>query len=244
MTPGLQASAVPKRKLFITDDHPIVRKGLRDTINAEPDLAVCGEATDPAETLRAIEKLQPDLLVLDLNLKGNLCLDLIRELKAQCPGTLVLILSMFEERLLAERTLQAGARGYLNKQDAVNKVVVAIRVVLSGKIYLSAAMNFSLAQKCANGGKDALSSPVDQLSDRELEIFHLLGQGRAPRQIAALLRLDVHTVETYRMRIKEKLHLTSAMEVLQRAIPWSQSGYLPKNVTKPRWYSSRRQPRS
>ncbi len=222
---------------MIVDDHPVLRKGLRATIDEQRDLVVCGEAEDVSEALAAVESLRPKLILLDLNLKGVLCLELIKELKGRYPELLIMVISLHDDVLMAERALQAGAQGYINKQAAIVSLVKAVRLVLNGGFYLSEAIKSRLAQQCAHRGKLSLVAPMDLLSDRELEVFHLIGHGRGVRQIAATLHLDVNTVKTYRTRIKEKLNLSSATEVLQHAVQWRESGGLPEAQKKAHWFS-------
>ena len=210
-------------KIIIVDDHPIVREGLADLINKERDLVVCGQAEDAPGAMKAIETLKPDMVTVDISLKETSGLELIKDIKAQYPGLPVLALSMHKESLYAERALHAGAKGYITKQEATKKVVMAIRKVLGGKLYLSDVMSEKLLHKLVGGEADVGASGVERLTDRELEVFTLLGQGKGTRQISEQLHVSVKTVETYRSRIKEKLHLTSASELLQHAFQWVSS---------------------
>ncbi len=211
-----------KRNVFVVDDHPIVREGLADLVNKEEDLVVCGWAEDIPQTLKAIREAPPDVVTVDISLEGASGLELIKEIKTQFPNLPVLALSMHRESLYAERALRAGARGYITKHEATKKVIVALRKVLNGQVYLSDAMKEKLlynfvGDRTSEGG----ISPIKRLTDRELEVFSLLGQGMATRQIAERLYLSVKTVETYRSRIKEKLNLSSGSELLRCAFQWS-----------------------
>jgi DNA-binding NarL/FixJ family response regulator len=209
-----------KRKVLLVDDHPIVRERLGDLIAEEPDLVVCGEAEDGHGALEAVEKTRPDVAVVDISLKDTYGIELIKDLKIRHPDLPVLVLSMHEESMYAERAIRAGAKGYLNKQEATQKVISAIRQVLDGKIFLSEQMAAGLIQKMAGvrtppkeGG-----TPVDVLTDRELEIFQLLGEGKSAKDIAKALHISVKTVEAHREHIKQKLKLKTSNELLRYAI--------------------------
>jgi DNA-binding NarL/FixJ family response regulator len=212
-----------KAKIVIVDDHPIVREGLADLINKEKDLVVCGQAEDASQAMKAIRALKPDMVTVDISLKGADGLELIKDIKIQYPDLAVLALSMHKESLYAERALRAGAKGYITKHEATKKVVMAIRKVLNGELYLSDKMTEKLVHKLVGGEPEAGASPVERLTDRELEVFSLFGQGYGTRQISEQLHLSVKTVETYRSRIKEKLNLTSASELLRHAFQWVSS---------------------
>lgn len=210
-----------KSKVLVVDDHPIIREGLADLINKEKDLTVCGWAEDIPQALEAIRKLQPDVVTVDISLKGTSGLDLIKHIKAQFPNLPVLTLSVHEESFYAERAIRAGAKGYITKQEATRKVIMAIRQVLDGRLYLSEEMKEKLLHVLVGDrSSEAGTSRVGSLTDRELEVFGLLGQGKGTRQIAERLFLSVKTVETYRSRIKEKLGLTCASELLLQAFQW------------------------
>lgn len=211
-----------KRKVLVVDDHPIVREGLADLINKEEDLVVCGCAEDIPQTLKAIRKAPPDVVTVDISLEGASGLELIKEIKTQFPNLPVLALSMHQEALYAERALRAGAQGYITKHEATKKVIVALREVLGGQLYLNDRMKEKLLYNLVGGRpSEGGLSPTKRLTDRELEVFSLLGQGQATRQIAERLCLSVKTVETYRSRIKEKLGLSSGTELLRCAFQWS-----------------------
>ena len=209
-------------KVLIVDDHPIVRQGLVQMINREPDLAVCGEAETALDALKAVASNGPDVAVIDLSLKGTSGLELLKDLKVRHPKLPVLVLSMYDESMYAERALRAGARGYMMKEEASEKVLTALRLILSGQIYLSDAMASRLLSMAVAGRTNGEGSPNERLSDRELEVFRLVGQGYGTNEIARQLHLSPKTVETYRAHIKEKLNLTTATELLQHAIKWTQ----------------------
>ena len=212
-----------KAKILIVDDHPLVREGLADLVNKEKDLVVCGQAEDAYQAMEAIRELKPDMAIVDISLKETSGLELIKDIKIQHPGLPILTLSMHEESVYAERALRAGAKGYIMKREATKKVVTAIRKVLRGQLYLSEKMTTRLVRKFVDGKPEAGTSPIDRLTDRELEVFSLLGRGNGTRQISEQLHLSVKTIETYRSRIKEKLNLTSASELLQHAFQWVNS---------------------
>ena len=212
-----------KAKILIVDDHPLVREGLADLVNKEKDLVVCGQAEDAYQAMEAIRELKPDMAIVDISLKETSGLELIKDIKIQHPSLPVLTLSMHEESVYAERALRAGAKGYIMKREATKKVVTAIRKVLRGQLYLSEKMTTRLVRKFVDGKPEAGTSPIDRLTDRELEVFSLLGRGNGTRQISEQLHLSVKTIETYRSRIKEKLNLTSASELLQHAFQWVNS---------------------
>ena len=212
-----------KIRILIVDDHPIVRQGLAELVNHEEDLAVCGQAEDSHEALSAIRELEPNMAVVDISLKETSGLELIKDIHSQHPDLPVLALSMHDEILYAERALRAGAMGYIMKQEATENVIIAIRKILSGEIYVSDRMASRMVRKLVAGQTETTASPVDCLSDRELEVFHLIGKGHGTRQISERLHLSVKTIETYRAHIKDKLKLADAAELLQYAIQWLSS---------------------
>jgi len=217
-------SAVPRAArsaVLIVDDHPIVRQGLTLLINREPDLAVCGDAEEAASALSRIEELKPDLIVVDISLNGPDGLDLLKSIRARDPNLPVLILSMLDESLYAERALRAGANGYIMKQEATDRVLVAIRHILGGEIYVSDRMANRMLHRFVGGVQVKERSPIADLTDRELEVFRLIGEGHGTRQIAEQLHISVKTVESYQAHIKEKLSLKNARELVQRAIQWT-----------------------
>lgn len=209
-----------KTRLLILDDHPMMRQGLAQLITNEPDLTVCGEAENVPQALAAIETAKPDLVLADISLPGRNGVELIKDLQTLHPGIPVLVISMHDESLYAERVLRAGGRGYVMKQEGGKKLMEAIRQVLSGQIYVSEKMsakileNFS-GRRAATGG-----SAVENLTDRELEVFQLIGQGCGTRKIAEHLHLSVKTVEVHRLHIKEKLKLSDAPSLVRYAVRW------------------------
>ncbi|MHC4158467.1 MAG: response regulator [Planctomycetota bacterium] len=209
-----------KTKILIVDDHPIVRQGLTEFINQEKDLKVCAQAEDAHQAMQAVRSSNPDMVVVDISLKESSGMELIKDINVQYPNLAILALSMHDESLYAERALRAGAKGYIMKAEATEKVIGAIRKILSGDVYLSDAMAAKLLHKLVGGKTEVGTSAIDRLSDRELEVFRLIGQGCGTRQIAEKLHLSVKTIETYRAHIKEKLNLTDAAELLQYAIRW------------------------
>jgi DNA-binding NarL/FixJ family response regulator len=206
-------------RILIVDDHPLVRTGFSQLIGDCPDLEVCGEAGDMAEALKQIDATSPDLAIIDLSLAGGSGLDLIERIKSRNKDILMLVASMHDETLYAERVLAAGARGYINKQEAQDSIIRAIRQVLSGKVYLSQQMTDRLLSGMvdANGEK----RDIDSLSNRELQVFELIGAGVSSSQIAEQLNLSIKTIETHQAHIKKKLGLGSAHELNQRAIRWA-----------------------
>src|SRR5271163_1763285 len=210
-----------KKKIFVVDDHPIVRQGLSLLINQEADLSVCGEAEEMHSALRAIQAANPDILIVDISLNGPDGLELLKNARITSPRLPVLILSMHDESIYAERALRAGANGYIMKQEATEKVLVAVRRILSGEIYVSDRIANSMLQHYVRGSHPSERSSVAELTDRELEVFRLIGEGLGTRQIAETLHLSVKTVESYQAHIKEKLCLRSARELVQHAVEWN-----------------------
>lgn len=209
-------------RILLVDDHPIVRDGLAEVINHEPDLTVCAIAEDRHEALQAVEAAKPDLVVIDLTLKSSSGLELIKDLHARWPKLLLLVVSMHDETLYAKRVLRAGARGYITKHQATRDILLALRRVLSGGIYLNERTASTVLSRLTSKPQVAGDCPADSLSDRELQVFELTGQGFSTREVAERLHIDVKTVETYRVRIKDKLNLQGASELLQLAIRWNQ----------------------
>jgi DNA-binding NarL/FixJ family response regulator len=213
--------------VLLVDDHPIVRQGLALLIDREPDLAVCGEAEGAHTAYHAIATLRPDLVVLDISLSGPDGLDVLKEIRISTGSLPVLILSMHDESIYAERAMRAGANGYIMKQEATEKVLVAIRRILGGGVYLSERLTSTMLQQFVRGASPAktaapvMTSPLVNLTDRELEVFRLIGSGHSTRQIADELHLSVKTIESYQAHIKEKLALRNARELVQHAIEWS-----------------------
>ena len=211
-------AAAKKKTVFVVDDHPLLRQGLALMIDREPDLMVCGEAEEAQAALKEIAALKPDILIVDISLKGPDGLDLLKNLRALYPDLPVLILSMHDESIYAERALRARANGYIMKQEATEKVLVAIRRILAGEIYLSEKMANKLLHQYISGAAWSENSRLSVLSDRELEVFRQIGEGRSTRQIAENLHLSIKTVETYQAHIKEKLSLRTGRELVQHAI--------------------------
>jgi len=201
----------------------MVRERLAEVILREPDLAVCGEAEDRFQAMDRIASARPDLAIVDLTLKRSHGIELIKDIHSRYPDLAILVVSMHDEMLHAERVLRAGARGYITKQEATRKIMAAIRAVLNGDVYLSEKMAARIATKAVGGTRAKSGLPLDSLSDRELLVFEMIGRGHGTRQIADELHLDMRTIETYRARIKEKLNLKDANDLLQHAIRWMQS---------------------
>lgn len=220
---SLEASS-RKIRVLVVDDHPIVRQGLSQLINQEPDLMVCGQAEDARTALEAIDPSQPDILIVDVSLDGPDGIELLKTVRAKDARLPVLILSMHDESLYAERALRAGANGYIMKQEATERVLVAIRQILGGEVYVSERMAKKMVQQFIGGSGVSKRSIIDELTDRELEVFRLIGQGHGTRQIAEELHLSVKTVESYYAHIKEKLSLKNARELVQHAVQWFESG--------------------
>jgi DNA-binding NarL/FixJ family response regulator len=208
-------------KVLLVDDHPIVRQGLGLLIDRETDLIVCGEADGAHSAFQAIASLSPDLVVLDISLTGPDGLDVLKEIRTKTASLPVLILSMHDETIYAERAMRAGANGYIMKQEATEKVLVAIRRILQGDVYLSDRLTNTLLQQMVHGNGPSKGSPLLNLTDRELEVFRLIGAGHGTRQIADELHLSVKTIESYQAHIKEKLALRNARELVQHAIEWT-----------------------
>lgn len=204
---------------MIVDDHPTLRRGLMALIQDEPDLEVCGEAEQTDEAVRMVEELHPDVMLVDLSLKQGTGLELIERVKAMDKGVKMLVASMHEESLYAERVLRAGAMGYINKQETIDKLIEAIRQILRGQIYLSERMTERVLHRVSDGEK-LEDDPISRLSNRELEVFQMIGQGMTTKQIAEKLSLSPKTVETHREKIKTKLNLKNGTEVNLHAIQW------------------------
>jgi len=209
-----------KTRILIVDDHPIVREGLAQHINRQADLAVCAEAGTASEALQAIAKSQPDLAIVDLSLEGRSGLELIRDARDRYPKLLVLVLSIHDEPAYARRALQLGARGYIAKHEATENVIRAIHQVLAGEIYLAEGLASKLLRTVVGGYPDAEGGIVETLSDRELEVFELIGKALATRQIAEKLHVSVKTIEAHRASIKEKLQLENATALAHAAFQW------------------------
>jgi DNA-binding NarL/FixJ family response regulator len=216
------ASPAEKRRIYLVEDHPVTREGFAQLIDYQADLQVCGQAGTAAKALAGIEALKPDLVIVDISLAESNGIELIKDLKARSPALPVLVLSTHDESLYAERALRAGAKGYVMKQAPTSEVMEAIRRALEGELYLSETMRNKLVHKQLRGGPSSLpGADLELLSDRELEVFQLIGNGETTRQIAAKLHLSVSTVETYRAHLKEKLRLSNGMELVHRAVAWA-----------------------
>jgi len=212
-----------KRRILVVDDHPIVRQGLALMINRECDLVVCGEAEDATGAMLVLASARPDVLIVDISLNGPDGLDLLKNIRTTHPTLPVLILSMHDESIYAERALRAGANGYIMKQEATEKVLVAVRRILHGEVYVSDRIASKILKHYITGAGTVRNSSVADLSDRELEVFRLIGEGHGTRQIAEELHISIKTVESYQAHIKEKLSLRSSRELMQHAIQWSMS---------------------
>jgi len=210
-----------KCRVFVVDDHPVVRDGVRSLINEEPDLVVCGEAADSAEALSRIPSAFPDIALVDLSLSKGFGLELVKDLAIQHPTLPVIVLSMHDEMTFAERALRAGARGYLMKTESSQHIVAAIRRVFAGKVFLSDRVIAMIATKLGNPKHDRPA--VERLSDRELEVFEMIGQGLSTAEIAERMCVSVKTVQVYFARAKEKFGVTTAKELLREAFRWDDS---------------------
>jgi len=210
-------------RILLVDDHPLVRESLKIMIKREPDLVVCGEAEDREQALEISAKSEPDLALVDLTLKSSHGMELIKDFNNIWPKTKILVLSMQDEAHYAERVIRAGARGYISKQENPGKILMAIRLILAGEIYWSEKAAAHVASKIARSSRPGTLGSVEVLTDRELQVYELLGTGNSTRQIAAALHINSSTVETYRARIKDKLNLKTGLELLQHAIRWSNS---------------------
>jgi len=209
-------------RVLIVDDHPVVREALSIRIRQAPDLVVCGEASDTADALRLVDETRPHLAVVDIALKTGNGIDLIKRIRARDERIGVLVWSMYAEGVYAERALRAGAAGYITKREATDQIVEALRQVLAGRVYLSGAMSDRLLkQRVGNISKSITHNPLEALSDREIEVLRLIGQGHKTTEIASLLHLSPKTIETYRDRIRQKLDLSDGAALVRYAIQWS-----------------------
>jgi len=217
-----------KTRVFLVDDHPLVLEWLTNLINQQADLEVCGEAENATDALAGIGRARPALAVIDISLNAASGLELIKDLCIQYPSVAPLVLSMHEEELYAERAMRAGARGYVRKRETSKNILAAIRRVLGGGIYVSEKLSNAMAVKFLKGheGVGLAQSRVGELSDRELEVFHLFGQGKSTSQIAEQLHISLKTVQAYCVRAKEKLGLTTAADLLREAILWEENAHL------------------
>lgn len=219
MAKGSGGTARPARVLIV-DDHPIVRDGLRAQLAMMTDLQVCGEAEDVAGALALVQSARPDLVVVDVTLKSGSGIELVKRIRAHDPAVGIVVWSMYPEDLYAERALRAGAQGYVHKGRFTREIIDALRAVRDGRVYMSGDQADRILRRLVGAGKGGDRSPVESLSDRELEAFELMGRGRTTEEIAAAMRVSPKTVETYRARIKEKLNLANLVELVHRATQW------------------------
>jgi DNA-binding NarL/FixJ family response regulator len=213
-----------RTRILLVDDHPMVRERLTEVINREADLMVCAEAEDGSQAIEAIKTRQPQLVIIDLTLKSSDGVELIKDIHSRWPALLMLVVSMHDESLYAERALRAGARGYITKQEATRSVLSAIRQVLDGQVFISEVMRSQLLGRLTERGGASGGEPAECLADRELQVFELTGRGLNTREIAEHLKIGVKTVETYRYRIREKLKLEQPRDLLRSAIAWTHQG--------------------
>jgi DNA-binding NarL/FixJ family response regulator len=208
------------RRILIVDDHPIVRQGLRRLMENEEDLSVCGEVETARDARIAIKELNPDAVIVDISLKQGDGIELVRDVRAHYATLPMLVLSMHDEAIYAERMLSAGANGYIMKQAASEQFLASLRRVLDGGIYVSEAVGSNMIQKFASGGSYTSANPIDRLSNRELQILHMIGKGMSTRETANSLNLSIKTVESHRQRIKRKLNLNTGAQLVQYAVNW------------------------
>jgi len=213
----------PPKKGFIVDDPPMMREGLAQWIGQDPGLEVCGQAGDASEALEKIALLKPDLVLTDITLPGKSGLELIKDIQTRHPGARVLVLSMHDEALYVERVLRAGGRGYIMKEEGGKKIAQAIRQVLDGQIYVSEKMSAKILEIFSGHGANVAASPVEKLTDREFDVFQLIGQGLATKQMADKLHLSTKTIEVHRANIKAKLEVASMAELIRYAVRWLES---------------------
>jgi DNA-binding NarL/FixJ family response regulator len=218
-------AAPTKKRVFLVDDHPIMRQGLTQLINHEPDLIVVGEANDAHAALEGILQTTPDLVIIDISLPGKNGLELIKDIRAHIRNVALLVHSMHDEGLYVERVLRAGAQGYIMKQEGARKVIDAVRKVLTGEIYVSHSMSGKILE-IFSGRRPTSQDPVESLSDRQFEIFQMIGQGKGTRAIAEELNVSVKTVDAHRANIKDKLHLASGVELVRYAVRWVENNKL------------------
>jgi DNA-binding NarL/FixJ family response regulator len=220
--PTRKKSEPARKRILIVDDHPMMRQGLAQLINSEPDLAVVCEANDASQALGLVSREKLELVLVDISLPGRNGLELIKDIHTLAPDLLILVVSMHDETLYAERVLRAGGRGYVMKQEGGKKLMAAIRQVLDGKIYVSEKMSARILE-IFSGRRGETASPMEKLSDREFEVFQLIGQGKGTRDIADHLHLSVKTVEVHRANIKQKLNLNSATDLVRQAVRWAEA---------------------
>jgi DNA-binding NarL/FixJ family response regulator len=226
-----KTSNADKHRILIVDDHPIFRQGLAQLINQEEDLCVCGEADDYQGAMKAVAELKPAMVIVDITLKDMSGIDLIKEIRKFHKGIIMLVISMHDESLYAERAFRAGAKGYVMKQEASESIVQAIRQVRSGSIYASKKMTVHILSLFVDGPRDHTESPLRTLTDREIEVFQLIGEGLSISEIGVRLHLSVKTIGTYRERIKEKLNLKNSTELLRYALNWVENKRESKTIS-------------
>jgi DNA-binding NarL/FixJ family response regulator len=210
----------PRRRILLVDDHPFMRAGLAQLIDRQADLMVCGEAGNPGEALQAVASTKPDLVLSDLTMPGRSGLEFIKDLRAAHDGLAILVVSMHDESVFAERALRAGARGYIMKEAGGENLLTAIRQVLRGEVYVSPRMSARILEGLSGARPRGSKSPIEKLTDREFEVFQLIGQGKSTRDIAEQLHLSPKTVDVHRANIKEKLELTDATALIRHAVRW------------------------
>jgi len=221
-----------KTRIYVADDHPIVRRGLAAVIGAEPDLELCGESEDCATATSDVTRLRPDVVIADISLRGNSGIELIKNIKAFDPQIRIVVYSVHDESIYALRVLKAGAKAYVTKQEVASKVIDAIRKVRSGQMYVSERVSGQMLNRLVKGHDEVSDSPVAGLSDRELEVVTLIGSGLATREIAARLHMSVKTVETHRAHIKTKVNVNSATRLVQFCVRWVEEGKRLESLTE------------
>jgi DNA-binding NarL/FixJ family response regulator len=222
--PSRQASTEGgERRVLLVDDHPVTCQGVTALVNQQTDMLVCGQARDAAGALALVDKLDPHIAVVDISLRGTSGIEFVKNALAMRPRLLILMMSMYDELLYAPRAFRAGARGYLMKHEACEKLVAALRLILDGKAYISPRLREQLAERVLVSRTHEVEDPVEQLSDREMEVFELIGDGYTTRQIAKRLNLSVKTIDSYREHLKVKLHVNDAPNLLQHAIRWTKT---------------------
>ena len=211
---------IPKKRILLVDDHPVMRFGLAQLVNLEDDLTIIGEAGTAAEAMKILESSEPDLAVVDLTLPDKSGIELIKDAKAVRPALAILVVSMHDENLYAERALRAGAKGYIMKEEAAEKLIEAIQTVLAGGVFVSPNMSQRIVEMFSGGGSSKAATPLEKLSDRELEVFEHIGRGLGSKEVAEKLNVSPRTVDAHRAHIKEKLGIRDSRELIRRAVQW------------------------